>query len=336
MSLFVIASLLVTPLNIQVGNPDGPEVSAEAAIVMDATTGRILWGKNIEVPKYPASTTKIMTGLLLAENTDPSDVLTAPQDIEEVRGSSMHLRPGERVNSKDMLRALMLRSANDGAHTIALHLSGSLKRFARKMNERAAECGATNTEFFTPHGLNHPYHLTTALDLAKIGREAMKNERFREAVKTPEYTIDRTINTQDILMQNRNDLFEVDPSIQGIKTGYTNPAGLCFVGFHDSDGRQIVTVLLRSKNWRFDQQRIAEWTFRPLRKTSHSSPQLMRSKKLPSNSAKSPRSPSTPPTILSGSSAHTIANKPKPSTPPSPSKPPSSPEPPCSRPLGTP
>src|SRR5690606_9445424 len=144
--------------------------------------------------------------LLLAENTKPTDLITAPNEIEKVRGSSAHLKSHEVLSSRDMLYALMLRSPNDGAHSIAINLDGSIEKFAQRMNKRAKEIGATHTTFYTPHGLNHPYHMTTAHDMALIAREAMHNTRFRNAVRTPEFTLTRSINTQDILVKNSNNL----------------------------------------------------------------------------------------------------------------------------------
>jgi len=124
--------------------------------------------KNADIPRYPASTTKVMTGLLLAENTLPEDTIVAPSDVDAITGSKMHLKPGEKVSAGDMLYALMLRSANDGCYAVALHISGSVPAFAKLMNQRAQELGCTHTHFHNPNGLNDTQHLTTAHDLAMI------------------------------------------------------------------------------------------------------------------------------------------------------------------------
>jgi len=207
----------------------GPDVTAASAIVVDADSGKVLYSKNADVPRYPASTTKVMTGLLLAENTEPEDTIVAPSDVEVVTGSKMHLKAGEEVSAHDMLYALMLRSANDGCYAVAMHLAGSVPAFSKMMNQRAQELGCTHTHFHNPNGLNDKEHLTTAHDLAIIAREAMKNERFADAVGTTEYTISRNINQEDTLMVNKDKLLLWDSSAEGIKTGWTIPAGHCFV-----------------------------------------------------------------------------------------------------------
>lgn len=261
MSVLVAAMIALVPYDKEVGPTPGPKVDALSAIVVDADSGRVLWGKNIDVPRYPASTTKILTGLLLAENTRPDQIITAPTDVETVRGSSAHLKTGEQISSRDLLRALMLRSANDGAHATAVAISGSDQAFADLMNKRAKEIGCTHSFFVTPHGLNNPYHMTTAADMAKIARVAMQNDRFRETVGTAKYTLTRSINTKDVLVKNRNDFLTTDPSNQGIKTGFTNPAGHCFVGYNDREGRKLITVVFHSDHWREDQQTLVDWAY---------------------------------------------------------------------------
>lgn len=260
MSLLV-AALALVPLEVYIGHPQGPAVTAASALVADAETGRILWGKNVDVRRYPASTTKILTGLILAEESKPEDVIIAPPGVEEVEPSSMHLVPGESLSAQDMLQALMLRSANDGAEAIAVHLAGSVEKFSAKMNQRAKEIGCTDTTFFNPHGLNHPDHLTTARDMARIALAAMNNDWFRQVVRNPKHTLTRDLNPADLLVVNKNDLLEKDPSTQGIKTGYTRPAGRCFVGYNDRDGRPLVTVVFKSEDWRIDHQNLVEWAF---------------------------------------------------------------------------
>ncbi|MEZ5162266.1 MAG: D-alanyl-D-alanine carboxypeptidase family protein [Fimbriimonadaceae bacterium] len=245
-----------------------PTPTALSCLVMDLDSGRILYGKNIDTRRYPASTTKIMTGLLLAENTQPSDILRAPSDIEKVTGSSLHMKPGEEITAEDMLYGLMLRSANDGAHTTALHVSGSVTAFARKMNERAKEAGAKNTNFYTPHGLPHDKHMTTAYDMAMITRDALKNPRFAEAVSTFQRTITRSINQEDTLLETTNKTMEFDPSSRGVKTGWTNAAGRCFVGMNDRNGLRLLTVILKSKDWVADQQNIIEWGYKTFKTRS--------------------------------------------------------------------
>jgi len=237
------------------------DVSAKSAVVMDASTGKILWAKNADAAMYPASTTKIMTALLLLEHCAPNEIITAPADVTNVKEASMHLKPFERVTAQDMLYALLLRSANDGCYAVACHISGSVPAFADLMNKRAKELGCTNTNFHNPNGLNDPLHYTSAHDLALIAREAMKLEAFRDVVKTYKHQIDRSINTKDRTMVSHNKVLPKDPTADGIKTGYTVPAGHCFVGSATRSGFRVITVVLKSDHWQKDSQDMMHWAY---------------------------------------------------------------------------
>src|SRR5580704_7917858 len=167
------------------------DVTAPSAIVISAETGQVLWSKDADTPRYPASTTKIMTALLLIERCKPDEIITAPKGIKTVGESSMHLEEGEQITAHDMLYALLLRSANDGCVAVADHISGSVPAFVAMMNARALELGCTHTHFDNPNGLNDTKHWTTAHDLALIAREAMTHPEFRDAAKTKKYQIHR-------------------------------------------------------------------------------------------------------------------------------------------------
>lgn len=238
-----------------------PNVSAAGAIVMDADTGKVLWSKDADTPRYPASTTKIMTALLLIEKCKPTDVIQAPVDVEKVKEASMHLKPRERVPAKDMLYALMLRSANDGCYAVACHIGGSVEGFAKLMNERAKSIGCTGTTFRNPNGLNDPDHKTTPRDLALIAREAMKRPEFRTVTRTQKQQISRSLNQEDLWMINKNRLLKYDPTVDGIKTGYTNPAGKCFVGSAVRNGYRLITVVMKSEDWAADTKVLLDWAY---------------------------------------------------------------------------
>jgi D-alanyl-D-alanine carboxypeptidase (penicillin-binding protein 5/6) len=237
------------------------DVSAKSAIVIDAGSGKVLWSKDADTLRYPASTTKIMTGMLLLEHCKPTDVIVAPEDVTKVKEASMHLKPGEKVLARDMLYALMLRSANDGCYAVATHIAGSVQGFAKMMNDRAKELGCTHTHFDNPNGLNDPIHYTTAHDLALMGREAMKYPEFREAVRTYKYQITRSSDSRDLLMINHDKYLLKDPSADGIKTGYTVPAGHCFVGSSTRNGFRVITVVMKSDHWQLDHQSLLHWAF---------------------------------------------------------------------------
>lgn len=239
----------------------GPELTSASALVVERRTGQILWAKDPDRRLYPASTTKILTAMLLAEHTLPDDLITAPPDVKKVSGSSLNLKPGEQVSARDMVFALMLRSANDACYAVALHIAGSEPAFAELMNRRARELGCTGSQFRNPHGLNDPQHWTTARDLALIARKALDYPAVAEAARTVKREIGRSLNEKDRVLVNRNKWLKEDPTATGLKTGWTVPAGKCFVGSAYRDGTEIVTVLLKGTDWLEDQKRLVAWSF---------------------------------------------------------------------------
>lgn len=240
-------------------NIGAPKITADAAIAVDAQTGQILWGKNIDMPLYPASTTKLLTALILVQETKPTDFIVAPADVEKVRGSSLHMVPGEKINARDALYALMLRSANDTAHSIAVTLAGSDEKFAEIMNATGREIGMKRSHWVTPHGLNNPWHKTTAYDLSRLAIAVAQQPAILEAARLKEVQIERDKNKQDVLVQNHNRILKKDPTNLGLKTGYTDPAGLCFVGLNEGPFGRLVTVVLNSRDYVSDQMVISTW-----------------------------------------------------------------------------
>ena len=238
-----------------------PNVQARSAIVVDAVTGKVLWSKEPDTLRYPASTTKIMTALLTLEQLSPSDKIVAPARATTVRGSSLHLKPGESLSAFDAVRAMMLRSANDVCFAAAVKIAGSEAAFAEMMNERASAIGASRTRFTNPHGLPDKDHQTTARDLALIAREAMRNEQFREVARTQRAWIERSINQQDRLLVNRNKWLFKDITADGIKTGFTRDAGHTYVGSAVRNGFRVITVVLNSPDWQADHQAMLNWSF---------------------------------------------------------------------------
>lgn len=237
------------------------QTSSQAACIIDAKTKKVLWSRDKDVMKYPASTTKIMTCLLMLENYKPDDLIIAPADVTKVRESSMNMKPFERVRVKNMAYALMLRSANDGCYAIAKQMDGSVAGFSARMNKRAKEIGCQNTHFNNPNGLNDTNHKISAFDLCLIAREALKRPDFSEVVRTQRKVIDRSLNFQDRLMVSRNKYLWKDTSADGVKTGYTNPAGHTYVGSATRSGTQFITSLLNSPHWMDDHKKMLEWAF---------------------------------------------------------------------------
>lgn len=219
--------------------------TAKAACVMEQTSGRVLYQKNTQMQLPMASTTKIVTALTVlnaCENVD--EVVTVPKAAVGVEGSSVYLREGEKLTVKELLLGLMLRSGNDCAVALALNVGGSVKNFAELMNETATQCGATNSNFVTPHGLHDDNHYTTAEDLAKITCVALQNEIFREIVATKNAKISNDGYEYDRVLVNKNKLLTSFDGADGVKTGYTQKAGRCFVGSATRNGMQVVAVVL--------------------------------------------------------------------------------------------
>ncbi len=241
-------------------NPDlsPPDTACYAALLLDDNSGRLLYGKNIDVLLYPASLTKIMTAVLALENGNLSDTVTVPYDaiasINYLEDSNMGLLTDEQMTLEQMLSAMMVHSANDAANVIAFHISGSLEAFVDLMNKKAAELGMTNTNFANACGSHDDNHYTTARDMSTLARYAMKNEKFREIVKTPIYKIPQTnkytlgervmVNTNLLLGTSRS-LYQYYPAATGIKTGHTSQAGYCLTASASYNGANLITVVMK-------------------------------------------------------------------------------------------
>lgn len=237
-----------------------PNLTAASAILIDADSGTVLFSKDAHAKRFPASTTKVLTALLLIENCKMTDKIAAPLDVKTVGESSIYLEPGETLTAHDALYALMVRSANDVAYAVACHIAGNVERFSELMNKRARELGCSDSNFHNPHGLNDKLHVTSAHDLALIAREAMKHPEFREACRTRRITIDRSMNQLNRLLISK-DKFLDDPNAEGIKTGWTVPAGKCFVGAKSVGGWRLISVVLKSADWLADTCALMDYGF---------------------------------------------------------------------------
>jgi D-alanyl-D-alanine carboxypeptidase (penicillin-binding protein 5/6) len=226
-----------------------PKIHGEAAYLIDVQSGQTLFAKNSDELLAPASTTKIMTGLLAIEHGNLNDIVTASSTMlnnKLVYGTQIYLVPGEKMSLRDLLYALFLNSANDAAVDIAEYIGGSVSHFVDMMNQRAQEIGADHTHFLNPSGLTEKGHVTTAHDLALIARVAYKNPVFDQYVDTKTHTISRLKTKVPTLMVNENKLLWRDSSVDGIKTGYTAAAENCLVASMNKDGRQVIGVILKS------------------------------------------------------------------------------------------
>lgn len=226
-----------------------PNVKGTAAVLMDIDTGAVLYSKNAHARLPNASTTKIMTAILIIEHCKMTDRVKASKNASETPYTSLHLKPGETIAVKDLLMGLMVRSANDAAVAAAEHIAGSTAKFADMMNRKAREIGCTDTHFVTPNGLYDPGHYSSAYDLCLMARYAMRYPEFNEAVRTRKYCLDsRSINKEDLWVFSHSPFLRRYPGADGVKSGYTREAGRCYVGSATRDGWRLVSAVLGSPN----------------------------------------------------------------------------------------
>ncbi|MFY9114360.1 MAG: D-alanyl-D-alanine carboxypeptidase family protein [Dethiobacteria bacterium] len=238
-----------------------PAVSAESAVVIDHRTGRILYSKGMHQKGFIASTTKIMTAIIAIEEGRLNEVVTVSERAASTGGSSIWLEAGERKTLEELLYGLMLRSGNDAAIAIAEHIGGTVEEFVALMNEKACEIGATNTVFKNPHGLHHEQHYSTAYDLSLIASYAMENETFRHIVGAPRAIISWPEHEWDRILHNQNRLLRLYEGADGIKTGWTTPAGRCFAGSASREGQRLITVVLNAPDMWEDVQLLLDYGF---------------------------------------------------------------------------
>jgi D-alanyl-D-alanine carboxypeptidase (penicillin-binding protein 5/6) len=219
-----------------------PRVEAASAILADLDAGEVLWERNADEPRPIASVTKIMTGLLVVEATDPDEVVTASPNAAAQTGAELGLRAGEQQPVRQLLMALMLQSANDAAVALAEHVGGTVDAFVDGMNRRARRLGARDTRFASPNGLDDS-GFSSARDLVDITVEAFRDVTFTEVVATKFHRVPAP-EGEPRRIQNRNALLWLYPGAIGVKTGYTAAAGFCLVAAAERDGLRLVAVIL--------------------------------------------------------------------------------------------
>lgn len=218
--------------------------TAKGCVVMEQSSGRILFQKDANLHLPMASTTKIVTALTVLNNANLDDVVTIPSQACGIEGSSVYLRPGEKLSVKELLYGLMLRSGNDCAVALALHVGGSVSNFAQMMNNTAKNLGCVDSNFVNPHGLHDDNHYTSARDLATITCKALQNSDFAQIVATKSFKISNDGYDYPRVLVNKNKLLSTFDDANGVKTGYTKKAGRCFVGSATRNGMQVVVVVL--------------------------------------------------------------------------------------------
>ena len=221
-------------------------LSSDCALLINADTGKVIYSKNADVPHANASTTKIMTCILALENCKLNEKVKFSPYAASIEASKLYANAGEVFYLRDLLYSLMLPSHNDTAVAIAEHVSGSADKFVKLMNQKAAEIGCTNTHFATPNGLDAEYnHYTTASDLAKIARYALRNQTFRNLIRTGSYSFSSLNTGRRFYVSTTNALLGNVAGVQGMKTGFTRKAQYCFVGLSQSSkGHTYISVVL--------------------------------------------------------------------------------------------
>ena len=271
------SALAVTPEDYNRNMPQALEAGhlyGQAALVMDADTGEILFEKNSSARMYPASTTKIMTLLLAIESGISLDTQIAiPQQASQVPSDSslVPVLPGDEMTFRDLLYGMMINSGNDGANAVAVIVAGSLDNFVERMNTRAAELGCKDTHFVNAHGYHDDQHYSTAEDLALITREALRHDIICEIVSATRYTMNVTRSGEHVTINlvTRNSLLVEDQTFYyenciGVKSGYHSLAGQCFVGAAEQDGVRLISVTLKcaqsNEKW-YDTIRLLNYGF---------------------------------------------------------------------------
>ena len=255
--LFII--ILFNIMTTSFGATEEVSTYSPTCLLMEASTGKVIYEKNGYEKAYPASTTKIMTAILTLEHCNLTDVATASYEAVysvPVGYSNANIQVGEELTINQLLNVLLINSANEAANVLAEHIAGSIDSFATMMNAKAEEIGCLNTHFVNPNGVHNENHYSTAYDLALMGRYAMKNDVFREFVNTKFYTLPATNKylTNDRVFGTTNELLKKDTRdsvdnyyyeyCTGIKTGYTNAAKSCIVASAKKDDIEYIVVIL--------------------------------------------------------------------------------------------
>ena len=260
-ALSLLYFLQIKPQVVQAADywPEGPEVQSPSVILMEMSTGTVLYEKNSDERNYPASITKIMTTLLALENSDLNEVVTFSDDaINNTEGSGIYRDYGEQMTMEQCLYAVMLNSANECAYAVAEHVGGTVENFVDMMNAKAKELGCTNTHFANPHGLQDENHYTTAHDMALIAQAAYQNETFRIIIGTKMYTIPPTNkHAEETVLRNHHDMLctyhnanrkYLYPYCVGGKTGYTATANSTLVTYAEKDGMTLICVVMNTQS----------------------------------------------------------------------------------------
>lgn len=248
MAAALLAAVLFFPCSAQA-------LSAQKAVLMDASTGRVLYEKEADSKSLIASTTKIMTALVVCEQCNVLDRMRIPKEAVGIEGSSMYLKEGEVLTVQELLYGLMLHSGNDAAVALAIYCGGTVEGFAELMNDKARQLGLRQSHFANPNGLDHPDHYSTARDLAVLAAYAMNNPIFARTVSA------KTVTVADRSLRNHNKLLWLVEGADGVKTGYTKAAGRILVSSATRQGRRLIAVTINASDDWNDHKQLLEKGF---------------------------------------------------------------------------
>lgn len=222
------------------------DITARAAIIIEAGTGRVIWEKNADEKNYPASTTKIMTALLALENLSPRQEIFYTPNAELTEDTPLGILAGERLTASELITGMLLESDNGAAVALAEAVDGSVDSFSRRMNKRAKLLDMQSTHFVNPNGLPDENHYSTVRDMAKLARAAMENKDFREMVVQPKHYLKWSYPEKFTAIENTNKLLGKYEGMTGIKTGWTNAAGGCLAASAKRNGVELIVVLMKT------------------------------------------------------------------------------------------
>ena len=260
-SAITIISLCFTT---QVYALNSESVSAECAVLINAQTGEVLFGKNEHKKRSMASTTKIMTSLLAVESGLLQNEITVTEDMIRVEGTSMGLLVDDIVSLDELVHGMLLQSGNDAANAAAVYLGGTIDGFVDLMNQRAIQLGMNNTQFETPSGLDGENHYSTAYDMALLGIEAVENPKFLSVCSKTEATLTYGNPPYSRMLYNHNKLLGMYDYVYGIKTGFTKKSGRCLVSYAVKEGIGLVVVTLNAPNDWDDHKKLYDYGFNAL------------------------------------------------------------------------
>ena len=263
--LLLVLVIFVMPIKVS-----AVSVSAKAAVVLNGDDGEVIFSKNDDQKLPMASTTKIMTGLLLCEYGNFEREITVTEKMLMVEGSSMGLLPGDKITLHDLLYGLMLASGNDAANVIAYVLGGSIDGFVNQMNQKAKELGLDNTHFATPSGLDADDHYTTAYELGKLTLYAMKNAEFAKAVSCEKATLNYGNPPYKRSLTNHNKMLKMYDGAVGVKTGFTKKSGRCLVTAAKRDGKFVIAVTLNAPSDWSDHKKLLDYGLSQIKQTHYS------------------------------------------------------------------